>query len=48
MTIQQEKHLGKEPYAAPEVEVLEVKSEGIICGSNDPKYSNPWNPEKSW
>lgn len=48
MTIQQERFKDRELYDAPEVEVLEVKSEGIICGSNDPKYSNPWNPEKSW
>ena len=25
----------KEPYVAPEVEVLEVKSEGIICASGE-------------
>ncbi len=33
----------KEPYEAPEVEVLEVKSEGIICGSGDTEKYGPGN-----
>jgi hypothetical protein len=43
MTIQQERYPGKEPYAAPEVEVLEVKSEGIICGSGGTEQYTPGN-----
>jgi len=46
MTIQQEKHPGKEPYAAPEMEVLEVKPEGIVCASGG-EFPN-LGPEQTW
>lgn len=35
-----------ELYEAPAAQVVEVKSEGIICGSKDPNY-NPWN-NQNW
>lgn len=39
----------KETYEAPRVEILEVKSEGIICASKDVNPSNPFsNPEWNW
>lgn len=43
MTIQQERFKDRELYDAPEVEVLEVKSEGIICGSGDTEKYGPGN-----
>jgi hypothetical protein len=33
-------------YEAPATEVVEVKTEGIICGSKDPNY-NPWD-NQNW
>lgn len=33
--------LQKQPYEAPEVEVLEVQSEGIVCASGGP-FNNPF------
>lgn len=39
----------KETYEAPEVLVVELKSEGIICASKDVNPSNPFsNPEWTW
>ncbi len=39
----------KETYEAPRVEILEVKSEGIICASKAVNPSNPFsNPEWNW
>jgi hypothetical protein len=39
----------KETYETPKVEILEVKSEGIICASKDVNPSNPFsNPEWNW
>ena len=39
----------KELYEPPTTDVLEVKNEGIICASGDPKpYSNPFGDEQSW
>ena len=35
-----------ELYEAPTMKVVEVKTEGIICGSKDPNY-NPWE-DKNW
>lgn len=43
MTIQQEKSESRDHYEAPEVEVLEVKSEGIICGPGDTEKYGPGN-----
>jgi len=43
MTIQQERFKDRELYEAPEVEVLEVKSEGIICGSGETEQYGPGN-----
>jgi hypothetical protein len=43
MTIQQERFKDRELYDAPEVEVLEVKSEGIICGSGETEQYGPGN-----
>lgn len=43
MTIQQEKSEGRDHYEAPEVKVLEVKSEGIICGSGETEQYGPGN-----
>lgn len=36
----------KETYEAPQVEILEVKSEGIICASGG--GVNPNNPFSGW
>jgi hypothetical protein len=36
----------KERYSAPVAEVLEVKSEGVICLS--PQFNNPFNDEKEF
>ena len=33
----------KLPYEAPATEVVEVKNEGIICGSGDRQYYDPIN-----
>ena len=39
----------KEPYEAPEVEPVEIMTEGIVCASGDPKpYSNPFGDELNW
>ena len=39
----------KETYEAPRVEVLEVRNEGIICASGDPKpYNNPFGDQQNW
>lgn len=43
----QERPSTQEPYLAPEVEIVEVRSEGIICTS-DPKFNGPFDPEKTW
>ena len=46
MTIQQERFKDRELYDAPEVEVLEVKSEGIVCASGG-EFPN-LGPEQTW
>lgn len=39
----------KELYEAPEVEAVEIKAEGMVCASGDPKpYSNPFGDELNW
>jgi|GEM_PF-5965420 len=35
--------INKQPYVAPATEVIEVKTEGIICGSGDRQYYDPIN-----
>ena len=35
-----------EHYEAPTAQIVEVKTEGVICGSKDPNY-NPWN-NQNW
>jgi hypothetical protein len=35
----------KQPYESPEVEIIKVKSEGIICASGD---YNGFGNEKPW
>ncbi len=48
MTIQQEKHPRKEPYAAPEVEIVEVIPDGCILQASGGTYNNPFGPEQNW
>lgn len=45
MTIQQERITDREVYEAPEVEVIEMKSEGIICNSGN---TEPYTPGHSY
>ena len=38
-----------ELYESPTTEVVEVKFEGIICGSADPQYTNPFGGgQQNW
>ncbi len=40
----------KQPYESPQVEMVEIKAEGMVCASGgDPKpYSNPFGDELNW
>lgn len=33
----------KKTYATPTTDVVEVKTERILCGSGDPQFYNPFN-----
>jgi len=38
-----------ERYESPTTEVLAVKADGIICGSADPQYTNPFSEgQQNW
>jgi len=38
----------KEFYDSPMTQVVEVKTEGVICASADPQWNDPFNPEQNW
>lgn len=38
----------KTNYVSPECEALEMRLEGVIAASGDPKYNTPFNPEEDW
>lgn len=38
----------KETYLAPACEAFELRLEGVIAASGDPKYNTPFNPEEDW
>ena len=39
----------KETYIKPSTEVVDVRTEGVICASGDPQWNNnPFNPEQDW
>lgn len=39
----------KDLYETPTILVVDVKTEGVICASGDPKpYSNPFGDELTW
>lgn len=46
------KNTNNELYEHPLTQVVYLKSEGIICNSqdkeNNPKWNNPFDPEKAW
>ena len=33
----------KKKYEVPTLDVVELKTERILCGSNDPQYNNPFS-----
>ena len=32
------------PYASPDVKVVEIKAQGVLCGSNEQYGSENYNP----
>ena len=42
------KEMNSELYETPMTQVVEVKTEGVICASADPQWNNPFNPEQNW
>ena len=44
-----EKEKNKEQYISPECETLELRLEGVIAASGDPKdYNNPFGDQQTW
>jgi len=37
-----------ELYEAPAITIVELKQEGVICISGDPKWNNPFITELNW
>lgn len=37
-----------ERYMVPAAEVVEMKGEGLICGSLDPQWTDPFTDELDW
>ena len=38
----------KQKYVSPESEILEMRLEGVIAASGDPKFNSPFDDELSW
>ena len=38
----------KQNYVSPECEALEMRIEGVIAASGDPKFNSPFNDEVDW
>ena len=35
-------------YVSPECETLEMRLEGVIAASGDPKFNSPFDTEQDW
>ena len=38
----------KQPYESPQLEMVEIKAEGLVCASSTPQWNSPFNPEQNW